>query len=205
MDNYAMMQEAGRKRFLTYDLTAFDNKKGVLVAGDRIKTSFLGEVAEISLKTGEIVFPNRKAGFGESMCLYDWLCDGKAGACPSRAFAPVSSLPGVMVRGNGLVIDTAPFARKASMDHQRFEHACLILGGAERQAGDMGFEIPLFSDLTALLKLYDEDDEFPASLVLLWDRNILEYIRYETVYYLAGCLLRRLDMGMEDAENGICP
>lgn len=192
MDNYALMQEAARKRFLTYDRALFERKSGVTVSTEWIETRFLNEKVAISLQTGRIIIENRKANFGEAMCLYDWLCDGNTEASASRNFAPVSSLPGVMVRGNGLTIDTGALAQSATENPQAFENACIYLGGIRRETGDISYELPLFSDLTVLVKFYFSDEEFPASLVLLWDQNILQYIRYETVYYLAGCLLRRL-------------
>lgn len=197
MDNYATMQEAARRRFLTYEPAIFHNKTEAVPEKDRLTTCFLGETAEISLETGVITLGGRPANFGESMCLYDWLCDGKGEARVSGEFAPVSSLPGVMVRGNGLTIGTASAAKRVEDDPQSFDKICISLGGTRRQVGDIAYEIPLFSDLTVLLKFYFSDEEFPASLVLLWDKNILQYIRYETVYYLADCLLSRLERGME--------
>ncbi len=196
MDNYAVMQEMARKRFLTYDIARYCNKNGISLWEDRLVTPFLGEAAEIFLQTGQVFFSGRPAGFGEAMCLYDWLCDGQQGAAASGDHAPVSSLTGVMVRGNGLTIDTHSFAQWVTENPAAFENACLSMGGKRRQMGDICYEIPLFSDLTALIKFYYADDEFPASLVLLWDKNILQYIRYETVYYLAACLLRRLEQEM---------
>lgn len=193
MDNYAVMQEAARKRFLTYESAIFCNKNGVSLFQNHIAVNFLGENAEISLGTGMITFSGRTANFGESLCLYDWLCDGEAEARPSGEFAPVSSLPGVMVRGNGLTIDTCALAQQATENPAVFEDACTSMGGKRRQMGDISYEIPLFSDLTAVVKFYFPDDEFPASLTLLWDKNILQYIRYETVYYLADCLIHRLE------------
>ncbi len=191
MDNYRAMQEAARQRFLTYDSAAFFNKKGVRCSNHRLFATLLGEEAEISLETGHITFQGRMANFGESLCLYDWLCDGRTDAEPSGEFAPVSSLPGILVGGNGLTIRTEMSAQKAMADPDGFERACEAMGGVRRQVGDIGYEIPLFSDLTVLVKFYFADEEFPAGLVLLWDRNILQYIRYETVYYLADCLLHR--------------
>lgn len=205
MDNYCAMQEAARKWFLTYESATFCNKKGVSPSKNRITVNFLGENADISLQTGTITFSDREAGFGEALCLYDWLCDGRQDALPSGDFAPVSSLPGVMVRGNGLTIDTCALAQQATENPAAFEDACTSMGGVRRQMGDISYEIPLFSDLTALIKFYYADEEFPASLVLLWDKHILQYIRYETVYYLAGCLLRRLERAMHDKISYIQP
>ena len=55
--------------------------------------------------------------------------------------------------------------------------------------GDIGFEFPVFQDIKVILKFYHADEEFPASLTLLWDANLLQFVFYETVFYIAGCLL----------------
>lgn len=192
MDNYARSQEAARRRFLTYDIACCAEKTGVHIENNRLFTPFLGETAEISLLTGEITLDGRPADHSESMTLYDWLCDGSYYARPSGRFAPVASLPGIRVSGNGLLIGGGELAGRIDPDPEAFRRACLALGGIPREAGDIGFMLPLFADLTVLLKFYHGDEEFPPTLTFLWDENILQYIRYETVYYLAGCLCRRL-------------
>lgn len=64
-------------------------------------------------------------------------------------------------------------------------------------AGDMGFQINAFPDLPLQMKFYGSDQEFSPSLTLLFDANILQFIRYETVYYLSGCLIRRLEAALQ--------
>ena len=55
--------------------------------------------------------------------------------------------------------------------------------------GDLGFRFPVFGDLSVILKFYRADEDFPASLTLLWDENMLQFVFYETVFYMAGHLL----------------
>ena len=64
--------------------------------------------------------------------------------------------------------------------------------------GDAGFSFTIFRDLKVQLKFYRADEEFPASLTLLWDVNTLEFMKYETVFYVAGALLNliRQQMGL---------
>ena len=49
---------------------------------------------------------------------------------------------------------------------------------------------PVFGELKARQLLADED--FPASLQVFWDQNVLDYIRFETTYYQVFCVLRRI-------------
>ena len=43
-----------------------------------------------------------------------------------------------------------------------------------------------------LLRFWEADDEFPAQLQFLWDRNSMRYLTYETSFYTHGAILDRL-------------
>ena len=58
--------------------------------------------------------------------------------------------------------------------------------------GDIGYRFSLFGDLDVILKFYHSDEDFPASVTLLWEENMLQFVYYETVFYIAGALLRQL-------------
>ncbi len=193
MNNYDKMLNAAKARFCTYDMAKIASKNGVSETKTHIYTTFLGEKVEVEKKTGEIFVGGRPANFGEGLTIFDWLCDRKDYARASFEFCPVSSLPGVLVSGSGLVMNFNALAAKIDKAPDKLTEICKSLGGTEVQAGDIGFQILAFPDLPVQLKFYYSDEEFPASLSLLWDRNILNFIRYETVYYLAGCLRRKLD------------
>jgi hypothetical protein len=75
---------------------------------------------------------------------------------------------------------------------EQFEKACNQMGGKKRQTGDIGYEIDIFQGISVLLKFYFSDGEFPAHITFLWDKNILQFIRYETVYYVAAVLQKRI-------------
>ena len=70
--------------------------------------------------------------------------------------------------------------------------ACEKMGGEKAGAGDVSYNLPVFQALKLRLSFWDADDEFPASLSLLWDENVLDFMRYETTFYAAGYLLDRL-------------
>ncbi len=194
MNNYDVMRRAAQVRFCTYDPAELLKKPGVYPGKDCICTTFLGKPVEVSTKTGAVFFPHeeREGDFGETLTVLDWLCDRKQGAAASGAFCPVSSLPGVLVSGGSLVMNTDALAAKIQKDPDAFHAVCTSLGGREVPMGDLGFELDAFPDLPVRLKFYFADEEFPPSLTFLWDQNILQFIRYETVYYLAGCLRKYL-------------
>ncbi len=196
MDNYETMLKGAKRRFCTYDITKIAAKNGVTETITHICTTFLGEAVLVEKATGEFTVGGRNASFGEGLTVFDWLCDRKEGASAAWQFCPVSSLPGVLVSGGSLTMRPTAAANKIDQAPENFIAFCESVGGTATGAGDMGFQIMAFPDLPMQLKFYHSDEEFPPSLTLLFDRNTLQFIRYETVYYLAGCLLRRLEASL---------
>ncbi len=196
MNNYDKMLDAARLRFLRYDMSLLAKKAGVGDQGDCLTTCFLGQEAKIQKTDGPIFLDGRPAGFNEGLTIYDWLCDRKPGAKAAWEFCPVSSLPGVLVSGSGLKMHPAALAAKIDKNPSAFRAAMEKMGGKPTGAGDMGFQLMAFPDLPLQIKFYHSDEEFPPSMTLLWDKNILDFIRYETVYYLAGCIIKRLELQM---------
>ncbi len=192
MNNYDVMRRAAEARFCTYDLNKILENPHVFREDDHICTTFLGEPVRIDTHSGAVTVGGRPGNFGETLTIFDWLCDRKPEARASGNFCPVGSLPGVLVSGSGLVMNLSSLAAKADRDPAAFIRACEAMGGKPTGAGDIGFEISAFPDLPVQVKFYHSDEEFPPSMTFLWNQNTLQFIRYETVYYLAGCLRTRL-------------
>ena len=73
--------------------------------------------------------------------------------------------------------------------------ACLCLGGKlqKQLAGaDLTFEMPVMGDFSVLFQFWDADEEFPAKILLLWDKVSLSYLHFETTFYLQGDLLEAI-------------
>lgn len=192
MNNYDKMLQAAAKRFVSYDPATLATRTGVTVAGERLITCFLGACVEICPETGKMTMDGEPAGFSASLAVYDWLCDGKPDACAAGEFAPVTSLPGVYVSGSGLSMDYPALARAIQKNPSGFADACIKMGGKAVALGDLCFQIPVFPNVDMQLKFYYADEEFPPSLAFLWDKHMLHFVRYETVYYICGVLGDRL-------------
>ena len=198
MDNYILARDRARDTFLSYDLQKMLRRPGVGEEGENLSFIFLGTSVSVNRKSGVVLcsYPGGEAwegDYAEAMSVYDWLCDGKENAVPAGEYCPLNSLPGIYVGGSGgLTIGSHTVTEKADKDPEKFRKACSILGGEECPAGDIGYKIPLFPNLWAVLKFYHSDEDFPAQLTVLWDKSTLDFVRYETVYYIAGVLFRRL-------------
>lgn len=197
MNNYDRMLLAARQRFLGYDALQLGQKPGVTDFGSELVTYFFNQRIVIRKTDGQILLDGRNADFGEGLSILDWLCDRNEDANASMIFCPIGSLPGVYVSGANLSMDLPDLAQAIHENPDGFRRACVQMGAEPQNMGDLGFLLWIFPDLPMCLKFYFGDDEFPAQLTLLWDRNMLQFVRYETVYYIAGCLQRRLLQLME--------
>ena len=192
MNNYDKMLADACRRFTAYDMQALAQRPGVEDIGACLKTCFLGETALLRKRDGRITVGGRAADFGETLSILDWLCDGKSDAVAAGEYCTVGSLPGIYVGGSGLVMSGGALAKRIDAEPHRFRDACHAIGGREVALGDLGFEIPVFPGVAMCLKFYFGDEEFPPQLTFLWDKNMLQFVRYETVYYIAGCVQKRL-------------
>jgi len=192
MNNYEISLQNAMKRFCGYDMNVLARKVGITDRGEYFETRFFGMETSICKETGAVTVDGQPADFCEGLSVFDWLCDGKADAKAAGQFCPVSSLPGVLVRGQGLLMESPELAREIDHQPEKFQAVCKNLGGKILDIGDFGVQIDIFPDLPMQMKFYHSDEEFPPSLTFLWDRNILNFVRYETVYYICGALKKHL-------------
>ena len=191
MNNYEKMQEAARLRFLEYEFEKLCTHPAIVAEERGLTFHFLGQECYVNRETGVIFIQGRKANFTESLTVYDWLCDRKPDAVAANEFCAINSLPGVLVSGGTLGLNGNAVAPLIAKNLAGFMEICNSMGGRQVPGADLAVVLYPLPDLPMLLKFYEADEEFPASVSLLWDRNILRFLRYETVYYLAGCLLER--------------
>lgn len=192
ISNYEISLQNAMKRFCSYDMTVLSQKSGVTDRGAYLETRFFGMKTIIEKKSGVITVNGEKADFCEALSIFDWLCDGKKDAKAAFRFCPVSSLPGVLVRGKGLMMKSRELSNMIHKKPDLFREKCLRMGGKIVDLGDMGAEIEIFPGLPMELKFYFGDEEFPPDITFLWDENILQFVRYETIYYIAATLMKRL-------------
>ncbi len=58
-----------------------------------------------------------------------------------------------------------------------------------------------FSFLPVILQFWEGDEEFPANLKFMFDENILQYIHYETIFYLLEHVTGRIQETMVMGKN----
>ena len=187
-----MTLQNAMKRFCSYDMELLSRRAGVTDRGEYLETLFFGMETRMDKKTGCVTVDGQPADYCEALSVFDWLCDGKNDAKTSACFCPVSSLPGVMVRGQGLLMEAPKLSKEVDIAPDKFLRICTEMGGKMLNIGDFGVQMDIFPGLPMQMKFYHSDDEFPPVITFLWDKNILDFVRYETVYYICGTIKKHL-------------
>ena len=194
-DNYALQAEAARLRFLTYEQNAMPAEKDHAY----LYLSFCGLDYRVCRADGHIFRKNGESwlsadSHGEVLTLFDYLCDPRPGRKPAGEFVSMASL------GNhvhtGLASVSGPLEKAIDAAPDSFRRACRKLGGRAAAGGDLCFDLELLPELPVRLRFWHADQDFPPMLDLLWDKNALQFLRYETLWYAADVLRRQIAHAM---------
>lgn len=209
--NYEIRKQEAQKYFLTFDQQALIEKFSLEHDGTYLYTEFVGRTYRIHRENGTVersddgFATTAGAGFEEVLSIFDLLCHGTEDPRPCGEWALLNSLPG---KPRAMGVGTDLWAKHVSVfaeDTAGYCAACRSLGGIPADFGDIGFEIPIFRRLSVVLKFYEADDEFPAQLSVFWDKKSLEYLYYETAFYVMGHLMNRIEETMRAAQKNYPP
>ena len=201
-DNYAIQAADARRLFLQRDQSAM--LQNIPLSADEafLTLPFFGVPYRIDRASGHIFRFNgvewiSADSHGETLTLFDYLCDAKPGRKAAESYTPVTNLSRIL--HSTLAEQSAPTALEQAIDRSpdAFRRFCLSLGGESHPGGDLCFRLNVFSDLPMLVQFWHSDEEFPPKLDFFWDKNTLDFLRYETIWFAAGVLRRRLAEGME--------
>lgn len=190
ISNYEKMKDDMATVFLQYDQENMIRKFALEYDETYLYVSFFGRKYRINRLTGSVGWSDdafrteQMADYNEAMTIYDVLCCSKEACQPANEWINVGSLSGIqggtLAKGSNFFQDAGTyFDGKTGMLVQ----ACESLGGRRVKKGDVAFELDLFPFLTIALNFWESDEDFPASLQILVDKNILEYMHYETVMF----------------------
>ena len=196
--NYDLTREQMERAFVGYDQEEMIRKFRLRNTPEHLFITFTGEGYRVDRRTGKVErFPPEggapvPAGFNESMTVFDVLCSSKPDCRLSGEYRTVTNLPGIAniaAPGTGGYAETARFfAGRPDV----LRRACGALGGVPQRVGDVSSLIPLFDFMPVMVQFWDADEEFDAVLKIMWDRNTLDFMHFETTFYAASHLLKRL-------------
>lgn len=197
-DNHKIQTENARKIFLRYDqqkiIHTFELKHHEIF----LFLNFLHRPYRICRKTGAVEYETPQklwitAGFHEVLSIYDMLCNPNGKPVLSGSWSPVGNL-GRMHNASEAVGESSlsTYGKYFTGKGKELTEICQSLGGSPAPVGDAAFYLPVFDFFPVYLRFYDADEEFPAQLQLLWDKNTCNYIHYETTFYIAAHLFQTL-------------
>ncbi|MBO5836514.1 MAG: DUF3786 domain-containing protein [Oscillospiraceae bacterium] len=205
MDNYELQVDIAKKLFLQYDQGLLTEKFGLQAEENYLYLTYLNTPCRLCRKTGAVeeykgTLWQECRQYSTVMTVYDLLCHNKGTTLPTLAnrWCTVGTF---IVAG---VSETEDFTRKyAAFFDGRLDAlwaACEALGGVfqERMAGaDLTCKFPVTAFFSVLLQFWEGDEEFSPRVLLLWDQNTMDFMHFETTFYLQGDLLGRLKDQME--------
>ncbi len=199
MDNYEKSKIRAQQYFLNFDQESLAKYWKLQMDEESIYVVFFRKKYAIARATGAVVRveDGATAGYEEVLSILDLLCHEGTGKKISGKLAPVNSLKGAPRMGGVTTDFHAAQAARFDREPQLLRKACLAMGGQEIPAGDVGFRFSVFRNLTVTLKFYHGDADFPPSVTLLWDENMLSFVYYETVFYIGGFLISQLCRKMD--------
>ena len=195
ISNYEKSQDDAARAFLRYDQSAMIRKFDLSHDADALYITFVDRPHRVDRHTGlvTVVSTGEKADFNAAMSIYDLLCDSQPLCHLSHEWVNVASLSAIQggtlaKSGDLFLISAADFTGQTAA----LDRACRALHGIPQPKGDVAYQLALFPFLPVLLRFWDADEDFPASLQVLLDKNTLDFIHYETLMYALSHLMRRL-------------
>ena len=175
---------------------------GLEYVDSAVQISFLKREYRITLDGVEPLDGQPVNVNNRSVLLYYLLSKGQGD--PENSFISFESIPRMI---SGLSVQSrlmnTPLERYFGNDYVKFSEAAVKLGGIEEepQLGKHLWRFDVLPKIPLKIVFYEADDEFPASLQILADRNTLDYMHYETLMFALTHLFSRLKEEMQNEER----
>lgn len=215
MSNYEITKNRVLKEFVKYDQEKMIKKFHLKYDESYVYVDFFNHRYRIHRVEGTVTWveipeesseqetweKEQEANFNEVLTIFDVLCDSKDGCAASGEFVNMKSLSSI--KGSTGNVGGSLFQSEAKFFDDKMEalaDACERLKGVKKGRGDVAYEIPVFNFLSFMIQFWESDDEFDANLEIFVDKNILQFMRYETMWYAVSHMLDRMKKEI-DREN----
>lgn len=191
-DNYATQAEQARALFARQDFDAIARRHALKQDGDALLLTFCANPYRLRRSDARIFRADgTPAVFSEVLSIYD-LLNHEQSAPLAGEWCTVYALPHTLRSGTA----AGPAASDGStgVTAAKFCSACQNAGTPVKSKADYSFQIPIFGKVAVLLQYWQADEEFPAKLQCLWDRNAQSFVLFETMFYIMGHLYQQLGL-----------
>ena len=201
--NYEIMRNQMRGEFVKYNQEKMIRKFSLRNDEESIYIDFMLREYRIDRKTGVVEWSedhfatSAEADYNESMTIYDILCYSKEDCRLSGNYCPVNMLKGTVKSGS---VGSNLFQKSADGFNRKLkelETVCGIFGEKVDLSGDVAAKLYPFPFLPVILQFWEADEEFPANLKFMFDENILDYMHFETIFFMMGHIVKRIQEKME--------
>ena len=201
--NYEIMRNQMRGEFVKYNQQKMIEKFSLRNDEGSIYIDFMRREYRIHRKTGMVEWSedrfstSTEADYNESMTIYDILCYSKDDCSLSGNYCPVNMLKGT-VKSSG--VGSNMFQKAAdgfSGKRKELETVCDIFGEKLELKGDVAAKLYPFTFLPVIIQYWEADEEFPANLKFMFDENILDYMHFETIFFMMGHIVKRIQEMMK--------
>ena len=199
--NYDKQVCIARELFMKYNQKDMIEKYNLEFDEKYLYLVCIGDKYRISRETGEVEVSREMKEPFEScrdynavMSLYDVLCYPKETPKLANEWCPLYDLQITMSSPNADIFNQK-YANIFAGNADRLQQILQELGGIPLQVSagaDVCCQLNLFPFFPLQFRFWDVDDEFPAQIRLLWDRNALKFMHFETLYYVMGHLMSKL-------------
>jgi hypothetical protein len=177
------------------DLTENALRLGAQVAGGGVRIRFLGRDYIITRDGVEPTDGQPVDVNNRSVLIYYILSDG-AGE-PSYDFAHLNRLTGLIDGQNNLTKDfmSVPLVRKFGHDSEGLDAVVTRLGGTrlpEASSGKHTWQLRPLPKILAQIVLYEEDEEFPADIQIMFDQTAPRFLDFECLAFMSGCMIHAM-------------
>ncbi|MGN0293118.1 MAG: DUF3786 domain-containing protein, partial [Lachnospiraceae bacterium] len=195
--NYDMMAEQVRELFLQYDQQTMIDKFNLRYDAEYLYPVLLGTEYRINRRNGKVTYltetDEQPAGYNEVMSIFDMLCySGDRPVSLSGSWESMGNLSGIKggIRKDGSILNSS--AEFFSGKTEELIRAGIELGGTPGEKGDVSFIFPVFDFFPVYFQFWEADDEFPAHISFFMDKNALQFVHYETLWFMLLFLVGRL-------------
>lgn len=197
--NYEKQVYLARDLFLKYDQDEMIRKFDLDSDVQFLYVELLHQPCRISRSTGTVEQQCEGAwqlcaNYELVMTIYDVLCCSAAKPELSGEWGPLYGLQATMSNPSPDKIFTG-YAETFNGKTEALTRACRMLGGEMQsvpKSADVCSKIPILPFFPVIFQFWEGDEEFAPKIMILWDRKALDFMHFETLYYVAGLLLQRL-------------
>lgn len=202
-NNYEIAKKRAQDWFLGYDQEKMIQKFSLPSDAAYIYIIFFHTLFRIQRVSGLVEYLYTKdrgifwmeADFNAALTIYDVLCESAEDCKLAGTFTKIDNLNRVMAGSKEKILcedNDSAYEKIFDRNPKLLEKLLEEMGGRRMDKGDVSMQIDVFPFLPVWVQFWYSDDEFPASLNILWDANATQFMHFETLWYAMGYLLRTM-------------